>query len=310
MATNGPAPRTGSEPTLPPPEPPRHRPPLLAAVVAVGALTALVALVLVVNRDADEVTTATAPTLETALDDARDTPDTAPTVPPTGAPGPTSTLPTASEGTRVSASGALLAVAPAPTVQSIEPSTADCTKLGDPGWTVQCGKVDMVGGRRAWLVEQRHSGGLLEWRTRVVSWSEDKGAWLIDLAYPAADDNPAAPGSREFAAVTVKGADLTGDGKAELVFGFRSSGSGAILAYDVVTDHGDAPARVVASRDLAHGQASIANGLITDYAAQYPNNEPNCCPAYVQESTVYWSRDGFRAVAGERVQNTPRGDFT
>ena len=102
-------------------------------------------------------------------------------------------------------------------------------------------------------------------------------------------------------AIKVKAADLTGDGKSELVFGFHRAGSGSILTYDIIGDSAAKGPVVLAARDLPHGRATVELGKITDYHAAYPNNEPNCCPAYIQVSTITYVTGSFRAVATTRV---------
>jgi hypothetical protein len=192
------------------------------------------------------------------------------------------TLPPPPGATAADKAGALLA-APAPSVtKSTASPTADCHTLGDPGWTVaDCSTVTMAGGRRAWLTEHRSVPGSATdgWRAYVVRWSQDEGAWLVDLRF---EDDAAA----QVLGVNVIAADLTGDTKPELVFGFHYTGTSEVLGYDVVADGPGGTAVTRVHRDLERGAAMVAGGKITDYDAQYPNGEPNCCPAYVQESTV------------------------
>ena len=82
-------------------------------------------------------------------------------------------------------------------------------------------------GRRTWvwLTEYRPSGAFKEWQAFVLHWSQGKGAWLVDLRL--AD-------TMGIAQVNVRQLDLTGDGKPEMVFGYHLTGSGSILAYDIV----------------------------------------------------------------------------
>jgi hypothetical protein len=95
--------------------------------------------------------------------------------------------------------------------------------------------------------------------------------------------------------VNVRQLDLTGDGKPEMVFGYHLTGSGSILAYDIV-EGSASPLAVSAARQLSHGRAMVVPGSITDYEAKYPNGEPNCCPAYIQVSEVTYSGGQFRVV--------------
>jgi hypothetical protein len=151
----------------------------------------------------------------------------------------------------------------------------------------------MAGGTWVWLTEYRPAGALKEWQALVVHWSQGKGAWLTDLRL--AD-------TMGIAQVNVRQVDITGDGKPEMVFGYHRTGSGSILAYDIV-EGSTSPLAVSAARQLSHGRATVAPGSITDYEAEYPNGEPNCCPAYIQVSVVTYSGGQFRVV--ETGQNDP-----
>lgn len=198
------------------------------------------------------------------------------------------------EGVPLGASEAWLAPPPPPLVQSMEPATAPCAALGDSGWAVECGVVDMAGGRRVWLVESRPAAPSTLWKALVLEWSPAKAAWLVNLAF---DNEGIAPGRSaplDLRAITVRAGDLTGDGKAELVFGFRSEGSGAYLAYDIVGEGPGAVPAVVASRSgLSHGQVALGSGALTEYVAAYPAGEPECCPAYFDRGVVRWVAGSF-----------------
>jgi hypothetical protein len=184
--------------------------------------------------------------------------------------------------TPANAAGALLAAPPPPVTQSTAPPDASCEALGDAGWTVKaCGTAALDGGPRVWLVEHRAVPGIATeaWRALVLQWSQGRGAWLVDLQYK--DDDAGL-----IFDINVLPSDLTGDGRPELVFGFHFTGSGSLLGYDVVTGTPAGAPAVAVHRELSHGAAQVSEGGITDYDARYPNNEPNCCPAYVQQSTV------------------------
>lgn len=199
-----------------------------------------------------------------------------------------------SQGTVLTTAGATLKAAPQPTlfIAGGGPD-AECRTLGGAGWTIDCGRVDMAGGSRTWVVQTRVVGTGTEARADVVHWSQGKGAWLTDLTYHST--------SFEVTTVRVRAADLTGDGKSELVFGFHRTGSGSILTYDIVGDSAATGPAVIAARDLSHGRATVETGKITDYQAAYPNNEPNCCPAYIQVSSVTYGAGSFRALETARL---------
>jgi hypothetical protein len=200
--------------------------------------------------------------------------------------------------------GALLSAPPPPVTQSTESPDVDCNALGDAGWTVKaCGTASMAGGERVWLVEHKPvpTSATEAWRTLVLQWNQGKGAWLVDLEYRDDDASVVLD-------INVLESDLTGDGKPELVFGYHFSGSGSILGYDVVASTPGAAPAVAVHRELSHGAALVAEGVITDYDAKYPNNEPNCCPAYIQMSTVSydagtWYVAGVASVAAAGAGN-------
>lgn len=74
-----------------------------------------------------------------------------------------------------------------------------------------------------------------------------------------------------------------------LVVGYRYAGTGQVLDYEVVV----AGPRVAARRDgLQRGSVRIRAGAITEYAADYPNDEPTCCPPRYTRSELI--RDGSR----------------
>ena len=223
------------------------------------------------------------------------TPSTSAVAPPSTAPG-AATVTTGGgtvDGAALTTAVATLKPAPQPTVFfSGGGPDADCRTIVEAGWTIDCGRVDMAGGSRTWVVQTRAMGTGTEGRAAVVHWSQGKGAWLTDLTYSGTPS--------ELQAIKVRAADLTGDGKAEVVFGFHRTGSGSILTYDIVGDSVANGPVVLAARDLSHGRATVEPGKITDYQAAYPNNEPNCCPAYIQVSTVTYAAGTFRAVPTTR----------
>jgi hypothetical protein len=62
---------------------------------------------------------------------------------------------------------------------------------------------------------------------------------------------------------------------------------------------------------LSHGSAALAAGAasIVDYAAEYPHEEPNCCPPYYKRSIVRHLGTGFAAFPDGQVTQAPEGDF-
>ena len=255
----------------------RTRNVLIAAGTAAMVLLGVGVGIVVADDDADDANAAPASSTTTST-----TTTTTIASPTTVAVIPTTPTAPPPDGTPIGATGALLSAPPPPLTQSSEPPDANCHALGDAGWIVKaCGTASMSGGARVWLVEHKPvpNSATEAWRAFVLHWSQGKGVWLVDLEY---EDDAA---SQVFD-INVLPSDLTGDGKPELVFGFHFTGSGSILGYDVVTATSGNNPSVSVHRELSHGAALVAAGLITDYDAKYPNNEPNCCPAYTQKSTV------------------------
>jgi hypothetical protein len=202
--------------------------------------------------------------------------------------------------TPVPTTGAQLTAAPQPTVQSANQPTAPCTSLGTgPGWTVtQCQSFAIGGGHQAYLVERHGSGLTATWHAYVMHFSQGNGTWLVDLRKVSTT-----PG--ELANVHVVATDLTADGVPELVVGERHSGTGQILDYDIVTGLGSAP-HVAAHRQLYKGAIKVYLGQqIQDYQAEYPHGEPNCCPAYIQQTVVLWDSTHHQFVSGPGRQYVP-----
>jgi hypothetical protein len=94
-----------------------------------------------------------------------------------------------------------------------------------------------------------------------------------------------------YAQVTAKVADVTGDGHDEVVFGYRSEGTGQILDFDVVgTDPGGTP-RVLAHEQVYKGNVRTRGGRLVTYAPIYRRNDANCCPTWIQRDDITF-RDG------------------
>lgn len=223
---------------------------------------------------------------------------------PTTVPGPATATTAPPAPITLGTSSAYLQPAFQPTLQSTSPPTADCHTIGDTGWTVKaCGAADMAGGSRVWLVSSKAQSPANLLQAKVVHWSQGKGAWLVDLAFTT---SPAV----DFATINVKAADLDGDGKVELVFGYRTAGTGAYLSYDVVTDGNQTGPSVAATRQgLAKGQASVTTGSITDYAAVYPNNEPQCCPPAFAKAVVKYANGSYKATPSGQVPSPGPGQL-
>ena len=71
------------------------------------------------------------------------------------------------------------------------------------------------------------------------------GGWDVALALPERPDPV-------FANISVKAADVTGDGRPELLVGYRAAGTGQFEAYDVITYEQGKPLEVAAHRPRLH----------------------------------------------------------
>ena len=226
---------------------------------------------------------------------------TLPTAIPSGLP---TALPTAlptrePSGQTVSAMGALIAPSDAAVGTSAGPS-ASCQQIVDPGWTVDdCGAA----AHYAWVVERRGEVGSAGtgWQAYLAGYDQSRSAWVKILGY-------ADPNGESVTSVTGRQAALSTAGD-DVVFAFRNAGTGQILSYDIVGTGGDPT--VLAHRELSHGEATLAGSSILDTEAEYPGGEPNCCPAYFQQSRVSWKPSlGIFVVSPTRRLSEPqRGDF-
>ena len=93
-----------------------------------------------------------------------------------------------------------------------------------------------------------------------------------------------------YAAVTAKAADVTGDGKDELLLGYRNEGTGMILDLDIVgTDAAGAP-RVLAHDDLYKGNVVLRHGRLVTYTPDYKKTDANCCPTWIVRDVLRYRR--------------------
>jgi hypothetical protein len=104
-----------------------------------------------------------------------------------------------------------------------------------------------------------------------------------------------------FAAVTAKAVDVTGDGRDELVLGYRSEGTGMILDVDIVgTDAGGTP-RVLAHDQLYKGSVVFRHGRLVAWTPVYKRTDANCCPTWVQRAVLAFRGGAFSVDAGPRT---------
>ena len=176
------------------------------------------------------------------------------------------------------------------------PSNVPCTALVTAGTLGDCGEVPVAGQRVIWVVEQATTPtGAPAFAARISTYVPDEGGWVQWLE--ASD-----PAGERWSDVNVLAADLTGDGVPELLVGFRSIDEAQTLAYDIVGYSESAVPEVLAHPDPAtRGSVIVSAGTIQEYSAQYPNDEPVCCPPSYLRRTIAFEDSFFRVVGSEAV---------
>jgi hypothetical protein len=219
---------------------------------------------------------------------------------PTAA-GPTAVVPpvvvtpsVAEEQPAIGTVGQILAEGDRPVVAGAAGSP--CLSLVTPGSLGECGEVLVSGGRVVWIVERTATtAGTNALRARVLTFVPDAGGWVEWLL---AED----PAGDRWSDVNVLMTDLTGDGVAELAVGFRGLDELQTLEYDIVGYAESGLPAVLAHPDPApRGVVVVSSGQVQEYGAQYPNNEPACCPPSYLHRTIAFDGGFFRAASTETV---------
>jgi hypothetical protein len=193
-------------------------------------------------------------------------------------------------GDRVTPKGTQLEAPSSPDTRQIDPEQACRTFVETPGG--QCEIVMMAGGNALWTLDALPGTGTGEqvWhvRIRVRSKSMPDGGWDVALALPERPDPL-------FANVSVKSADVTGDGRPELLVGYRSGGTGQFEAYDVVTYEQGKQLEVAAHRPRLHkGSVALEGTTIVDYSAD--EQSPECCPTTARRTAIAFNGGEFRVT--------------
>jgi hypothetical protein len=179
------------------------------------------------------------------------------------------------------------------------PSNAACAALIAAGTLGDCGEVAVAGQRVVWVVEQaRTPTGATAFSLGILTFVPDEGGWVRWLE--ASD-----PAGERWDDVNVLASDITSDGVPELLVGFRSVGEADVLEYDIVGYEGSAIPEVLAHPGGAgKGSVIVSAGTVQEYSAQYPNDEPVCCPPTFLRRTIAFQDGFFRAVGSETVATT------
>jgi hypothetical protein len=191
-------------------------------------------------------------------------------------------------GDEVTAEGTELAKPSDPDTRQIDAELACRTFLETPGGT--CEIVMMAGGNALWTVEALDASGTGEhtWRVRirVRSKTMPDGGWDVALQLPE---------NATFANVAVRAADVTGDGRPELLVGYRSGGTGQFESYDVVTYEQGKQLEVAAHRQGLHkGSVAVEGTSIVDYSAD--EESPECCPTRARRTVIAFGNGAFRVT--------------
>ena len=193
-------------------------------------------------------------------------------------------------GDEVTSKGTQLVKPSSPDTRQIDAEQACRTFLETPGG--QCDIVMMAGGNALWTLDAQPGNGTGEqvWhvRIRVRSKAMPDGGWDVALGLPE-DQNPL------FANVSVKSADVTGDGTPELLVGYRSGGTGQFEAYDVLTYEPGGELKVAAHRQGLHkGSVALDGTSIVDYSAD--EQSPECCPTKARRTAIAFANGAFRVT--------------
>lgn len=199
-----------------------------------------------------------------------------------------------------------------PVTKLLQPDQG-CQVLLDAG-TGDCAVLEAAHGALVFTVEAgSHESDVLvsrPWTVRVyrASKSVPNGEDVALETRPQGTE----PGP-VFANVTAKVADITGDGKPELIIGYRSEGTGQFLAVDIVGTKSDGTAVVLAHENLDHGVVRLERGRIVQYTPVYEKNDANCCPTFIERDTIRWRGGAFHLERGPRTPTKkakiPPGDL-
>jgi len=207
-----------------------------------------------------------------------------------------SPLPSAAPSvTEVTAKGQILRPGPHPVVAGGE--FVGCGELIRPGFSGDCGVAAMAGGRTIWVSESKPVAGLASAANfaHVFTFSPDLGGWAEQLR--ASD-----PQAHLWSSIEVAAADLTGDGKPELVFAFHFLGSGGDLGLDIVTNADGMPVVAAHPEDAVQGSVVLSDGRVAQYLARFPHGAPNCCPPFFLQRTIGYVEGAFRVTSVGKVQ--------
>jgi hypothetical protein len=128
-------------------------------------------------------------------------------------------------------------------------------------------------------------------RIRVRSTSMPDGGWDVALELPE---------NAIYASVAVRAHDVTGDGRPELLVGYRSGGTGQFESYDAALYEAGRPLEVAAHREGLHkGSVALEGTTIVDYSAD--EESPECCPTRARRTAIAFTNGVFRVTEVSEV---------
>jgi hypothetical protein len=228
-----------------------------------------------------------------AEDDVRVDPSPSPSI-DDGEPSPTAATPSLGQEPALDTRGRVLREGDRPVV--VATAAAPCQTLITPGILGECGEVAVGDTRVVWVVERAIAPNATTAHTaRLFTFVPDAGGWVEWLQ--ASD-----PVGERWTDVNVVPADLTGDGVQELLVGFRGTDELSTLEYDIVGYGQQAVPQVLAHPDASPlGAVVVSAGQIQEFAAQFPNGEPPCCPPQFLRSTIAFEEGFFRVTSSAPV---------
>jgi hypothetical protein len=237
----------------------------------------------------------------TACDPDAPVPTTTPGSPAASATLSATTKPaTAVAGTVLTSSGSEFKPATGSPVNA--PANNPCPALVESGWQGDCGTIAAAGGTVGWVTEHKPSPGGFGDLYQAKLFTYANGSWTPKLQ--AADTE-----GGNWTGITIKGADLTGDGKPEILVAIHNQGTGAFLSFTIIHNTGNNPTVVAHPDELTHGAAIPGDRKVDEYQAEYPNDEPNCCPAYLRHRVIRWDGTHYRAEQLPNAHDTPAGSL-
>ncbi|MFY9614380.1 MAG: hypothetical protein WAT58_03180 [Candidatus Dormiibacterota bacterium] len=158
------------------------------------------------------------------------------------------------------------------------------------GWIGDECTIVVLGGTTeqsmAWVIEHKISDN----SKRISILKGTTGNWVTAL-YAIGD-------SGSFTAITAKSADITGDGRPEILVGFRMVGTNHVLNLDGVRRTSTSDPLVIIHRELVNGKATSSGGL-TDYSA---------AGGGYTKTVITYGGSSFHGTSST-VASAPPGDF-